>query len=458
MANVKITDLPLITGITINDVIPIVDVDTLVTSKVTIGDLKNYLDTSFTGGTVSGETTFINGLSATTFSATTIDLCSTSGTLFTSSISGCSPIEFLSESFFTKGLSALTLSSSTIYVDGQILESFTGGTVSGNTEFTNGLTANTISATTYFGLPTDVYVTGGTYSNGDITFTNNTGGTFNVNGLFTGSTDVYVTGGTYSNGDLTLVNNTGGTFNVSGFYTGGTDVFVTGGTYNNNTFTYTNNTGGTFDVSFNSVSGLTSNGTIESNVISATTISGGTLYGDGSNLSGISQTPFYQESIWTSFQTSVRTTSSTNYGSGGAMAVPFYVNKTVTILNCSIECSLIAVNPTNCEFAIYDVISGTVTNRLYHQTFQITGTGIVTFSSVNLTLQPGIYAYATTQDIILGWRSFTLPNSVLGVNSSMGTDTFISAKTQASNNLLNPFGSQTNNNSNCPLAIFEIQI
>jgi hypothetical protein len=424
MANVKITELPLITGITINDVIPIVDVDTLVTSKVTIGDLKNYLDTSFTGGTVSGETTFINGLSATTFSATTIDLCSTSGTLFTSSISGCSPIEFLSESFFTKGLSALTLSSSTIYVDGQILESFTGGTVSGNTEFTNGLTANTISATTYLGLPTDVYVTGGTYSNGD----------------------------------LTLVNNTGGTFNVSGFYTGGTDVFVTGGTYNNNTFTYTNNTGGTFDVSFNSVSGLTSNGTIESNVISATTISGGTLYGDGSNLSGISQTPFYQESIWTSFQTSVRTTSSTNYGSGGAMAVPFYVNKTVTILNCSIECSLIAVNPTNCEFAIYDVISGTVTNRLYHQTFQITGTGIVTFSSVNLTLQPGIYAYATTQDIILGWRSFTLPNSVLGVNSNMGTDTFISAKTQVSNNLLNPFGSQTNNNSNCPLAIFEIQI
>ena len=313
MANVKITNLPLITGITINDVIPIVDVDTVVTSKVTIGDLKNYLETPFTGGTVSGET-----------------------------------------------------------------------------EFTNGLTANTISATTYLNLPTDV--------------------------------------------------------------------FVTGGTYNNNTFTYTNNIGGTFDVSFNSVSGLTSNGTIESNVISATTISGGTLYGDGSNLSGISQTPFYQESVWTSFQTSVRTVSSVNYGSAGAVAVQFYVNKTVTILNCSIECSLIAVNPTNCEFAIYDVISGTVTNRLYHQTFQITGTGIVTFSSVNLTLQPGIYAYATTQDIILGWRSFTLPNSVLGVNSSMGTDTFISAKTQVSNNLLNPFGSQTNNNSNCPLAIFEIQI
>ena len=71
MANIKITDLPLITGITINDVIPIVDVDTIVTSKVTIGDLKNYLVTLFTGGTVSGDTEFTNGLTANTISATT---------------------------------------------------------------------------------------------------------------------------------------------------------------------------------------------------------------------------------------------------------------------------------------------------------------------------------------------------------------------------------------------------
>jgi hypothetical protein len=106
MANVKITDLPLITGITINDVIPIVDVDTVVTSKVTIGDLKDYFDTPFTGGTVSGDT-----------------------------------------------------------------------------EFTNGLTANTISATTYFNLPTDVFVTGGTYSAGTITFVNNIGNTFIVSGI-----------------------------------------------------------------------------------------------------------------------------------------------------------------------------------------------------------------------------------------------------------------------------------
>ena len=62
---------------------------------------------------------------------------------------------------------------------------FTGGTVSGATRFTNGLTANTISATTYVNLPLDIKVTGGTVSEDVITFTNNTGGTFNVTGLTT---------------------------------------------------------------------------------------------------------------------------------------------------------------------------------------------------------------------------------------------------------------------------------
>ena len=58
---------------------------------------------------------------------------------------------------------------------------FTGGTVTGATNFTNGLTANTISATTYLNLPTDVRVTGATYNNANtFTFTNNTGGTFNT--------------------------------------------------------------------------------------------------------------------------------------------------------------------------------------------------------------------------------------------------------------------------------------
>lgn len=93
--------------------------------------------------------------------------------------------------------------------------SFTGGTVTGPTNFLDGLSANTISATTYYNLPIDVYVTGGTYSNGSTTFTNITGGTFDVTGYYTGSTDVYVTGGTYTEGVTTFTNTTGGTFNVT---------------------------------------------------------------------------------------------------------------------------------------------------------------------------------------------------------------------------------------------------
>jgi len=144
-----------------------------------------------------------------------------------------------------------------------------GGTVSGGTIFLSGLSANTISATTYQNLPTDVFVTGGTFSGGDIIFTNNTGGTFNVSG-------------------------------ISSF-----DTFVTGFSYNDNTFTISQNSGSSFSTTINSVTGLTSSGTINSSIFS-----GGTYFGDGSNLSGIirgsgggrlfylnlsnTQTPYYE--------------------------------------------------------------------------------------------------------------------------------------------------------------------
>jgi hypothetical protein len=78
-------------------------------------------------------------------------------------------------------------------VSGGTSSVFTGGTVSGATSFTNGLTATTISATTYLGLPTDIRVTGGTYSAGTALFTNNTGGTFSVSGFSTGGGLTYFT-------------------------------------------------------------------------------------------------------------------------------------------------------------------------------------------------------------------------------------------------------------------------
>jgi len=154
----------------------------------------------------------------------------------------------------------------------------------------NGLTATTVSATTYNNLPIDIRVTGGTYSAGTAEFTNNTGGTFSVSGFKTD--DVFVTGGTYSNGSSVFTNNTGGTFSVTGFKTD--DVFVTGGTYSAGTAQFTNNTGGTFSVSgFSTGGGSTFTGgtvaglTTFTGGLSANTISATTYYGNGSNLTGI---------------------------------------------------------------------------------------------------------------------------------------------------------------------------
>jgi hypothetical protein len=118
-----------------------------------------------------------------------------------------------------------------------------GGTVTGPTIFTSGLTANTFSASTYLGLPIDIRVTGATKSGSVATFRNNTGGTFTLTGL----TDTFVTGATKSGSVATFTNNTGGTFTLTGL----TDVFVTGGTHSltGGTTTFRNNTGGTFNVS-----------------------------------------------------------------------------------------------------------------------------------------------------------------------------------------------------------------
>ena len=113
----------------------------------------------------------------------------------------------------TAGTVTISSNATTVNLEVVPASSFTGGTVTGATKFTGGLTSNTISATTYYNLPIDIRVTGGTYTNGSTIFTNNSGGTFTVTGFKTD--DVFVTGGTYSNGAATFTNNTGGTFNVT---------------------------------------------------------------------------------------------------------------------------------------------------------------------------------------------------------------------------------------------------
>ena len=110
---------------------------------------------------------------------------------------------------------------------------FTGGTVSGATIFTNGLTANTISATTYYNLPKDIFVTGGTYSAGTTTFINNTGGTFNVTGFST-STGTSFTGGTVSGATIFTNGLTANTISATTYQNLNA---ATGGTYYNGTIT-----------------------------------------------------------------------------------------------------------------------------------------------------------------------------------------------------------------------------
>jgi len=105
-----------------------------------------------------------------------------------------------------------------------------GGTISGDVFIQSGLTANTISATTYQNLPTDVFVTGGTFNGSQITMTNNSGTSFNITGFTstTGGIDTWsdgsdgtlvsgttansvtytqlISGGTFGNGDLVRIN------------------------------------------------------------------------------------------------------------------------------------------------------------------------------------------------------------------------------------------------------------
>jgi hypothetical protein len=221
------------TGVTFNN-------NQLVITRNDGVSLNTFIN-NFTGLTVNGLLT-ANSISANTISATTFYGDG-------SNLTGISTHDtFVTGGTYSDGTAIFTNNTGGTFSVGGFATPFTGGTV-------NGLTATTISATTYLNLPIDVRVTGGTYSNGTAIFTNNTGGTFNVSGFvssFTGGTvdgltattisattylglpmDVRVTGGTYFQGNTTFTNNTGGTFNVMGpsNYNAGV---ISGATWTNN--------------------------------------------------------------------------------------------------------------------------------------------------------------------------------------------------------------------------------
>jgi hypothetical protein len=153
---------------------------------------------------------------------------------------------------------------------GSNASNFTGGTVTGATIFTSGLTANTISATTYQNLPVSG-VTGGTgisagTNNGLVTIVNTAPDQVVT---ISGGTGIS-TGGTYPNFVLT---NTSPDQIVT--ITGGTNISVNG-TYPNFGINFTGSTGvsGNFlPLSGGTVTGATIfTGGLTANTISATTI------------------------------------------------------------------------------------------------------------------------------------------------------------------------------------------
>jgi hypothetical protein len=162
------------------------------------GGTFSVLFNTVTGLTTNGNLTVTGTTSSSTISATTYqnlptDVRVTGGTYSAGTIS------FTNNTGGTFNVTGLT-TGSTSTVSGNFLP-LSGGTVTGGTIFTDGLTANTISATTYQNLPTDTRVTGSTYNNNTFTSTNNTGGTYSV--LFNTVTGLTV------NGNLSVTGNTG---------------------------------------------------------------------------------------------------------------------------------------------------------------------------------------------------------------------------------------------------------
>ena len=229
------------------------------------------------GGTVSGATNFTNGLTANTISATTYQNLPTDIRVTGGTYSG-STIIFTNNTGGTFNVTGITTSST-----------FTGGTVSGATNFTNGLTANTISATTYQNLPATPFLplSGGTVSGATIftgsltantisatTITvNNISGTTRLIGLqtFQGTTD---SDAPPLGPELTTTGTSDSSWTGTSFASGYTHIpgstttlvsplTVSSGTYYSIICTITGRTAGTITIDF----GGYSNGTLSASTI-----------------------------------------------------------------------------------------------------------------------------------------------------------------------------------------------
>lgn len=171
---------------------------------------------------------------------------------------------------------------------------FTGGTVSGDTNFLGNLSGATLfsGATDLNNLFSthDYYVTGVTFNVSDYQLNiNQNDGSSYLADLSILSTDMSVTGGTYNpnTGVGTFSNNSGGTFQVTGFLTGYTNFYVTGGTFSAGTLTL-NRQDGFLSVNIGNYLSL-SGGTVTGNTIFSGNVSGGTYFSGSTPLTTIIQ-------------------------------------------------------------------------------------------------------------------------------------------------------------------------
>jgi hypothetical protein len=207
--------------------------------------------------------------------------------------------------------------------------SLSGGTVTGPTIFTSGLTANTISATTYQNLPVSG-VTGGT-------------------GISASS----------SNGLVTIVNTLP---DQTVTITGGTNISVNG-TYPNFGINFTGSTGASGDYL----------------PLSGGTVSGATSFTDGLTANTISATTYYN--LPPSSVKSINSVSiNTNAGNNQSTDYFYFASNTITITLPT------AISNTN-SYVIKNVGTGTITiNTTSSQTIDGSLTALIKVQYLSLTL------------------------------------------------------------------------
>jgi hypothetical protein len=177
-------------------------------SGITI-TITGFTDVFVTGGTYSAGTATFTNNSGTTFSVSGF-------------YTGATDV-FVTGGTYSNGTATFTNNTGGTFTVLGFTNPFTGGTVTGATIFTNGLTANTISATTYQNLPftADTFTTAFTYSNNVFTISRNQGQS-SLTATINTMTGLTVNGSTALNGSITSNVLTGTTDRMVQVNSGGT--------------------------------------------------------------------------------------------------------------------------------------------------------------------------------------------------------------------------------------------